>query len=434
MKTRIQRRQLLQYTSLAGIAVWTSGRIGLGADKSPNEKLDIAVIGPGNRGAANLAGVSKENIVALCDVDQRQAGKAFQQFPKAKRYEDFRKLLSELDRQIDAVVVSTPDHTHAPAAMMAMRQGKHCYCEKPLAHNVWEVRQMSEIARKNKLATQLGTQIHAEKNYRRMVEIVQAGVIGPVKEVYCWMSRGGKPRPSADRPKEPQPVPEGLNWDLWLGPAPQRPYHRAYCPGSWRSWWDFGNGTLGDFGCHLMDLPFWALGLRAPLSVEAHGSPVHPETAPGSLMGRWEFPARGAAPPVSITWCHGIDLPPVFDHPELAKYNYGILFVGSQGMLAGHYGWRKLIPEAKFKDVQEPSPTIPDSIGHHAEWIRACKTGSPTTCNFDYSGALTEAVLLGTVAFRVGQKLQWDPVALRATNCPAADRFLRRTYRKGWEI
>ena len=434
MRKHVSRREVLQRTSLAGVAVWAAGRVGWAGGTSPNEKLNIAVIGCGNRGGANLAGVASQNIVALCDVDDRQAAKAYQQYPQAKKYRDFRKMLAELDKEIDAVVVSTADHVHAPASMMAIKMGKHVYCEKPLTHNVTESRKLAEAAKQHKVATQLGTQIHAGANYRRVVELVQSGAIGPVREVTCWMGRSGKRRPGGNRPKDTPPVPEGLDWDLWLGPAPQRPYHRSYCPGAWRSWWDFGNGTLGDYGCHYMDLPFWALGLRHPTTVEGEGSPVNPETAPGSLMVRWEFPARGNAPPVKLTWCHGIDLPKVFEHPELAKDKYGILFVGERGMLAAHYGWRRLIPAAQYAGFKAPEPTIPSSIGHHAEWIQACKTGGPTTCNFDYSGALTEAVLLGNVAYRVGRRLQWDPVNLKAVDCPEADRYLRREYRKGWEL
>jgi predicted dehydrogenase len=240
------------------------------------------------------------------------------------------------------------------------------------------------------------------------------------------MGRTGKRAPGGDRPKDAPPVPEGLDWDLWLGPAPFRPYHNCYCPGAWRGWWDFGNGTLGDYGCHYMDLPFWALGLRYPTTVEGEGSPVNPETTPRSLMVRWEFPARGDRPPVKLTWCHGIDLPKVFEHPELSKDEYGIVFVGDKGMLAAHYGWHRLIPAADFAGFKAPEPTIPNSIGHYEEWIQACKTGSATTCNFDYSGALTEAVLLGNVAYRLGKKLDWDPVNLKAVNCPEADQYLRR--------
>jgi len=434
MRLPLTRRQMLRNSTLAGTMLWLGrGQSSRAQANSPNEKLNVAVIGVGNRGAANLAGVAGENVVALCDVDQRRTGKAYEQFPKAKQYVDFRKMLDEMEKQIDAVVVSTPDHTHAPAAMRAMRMGKHCYCEKPLAHEIWEVRQMSEMAKKNKLATQLGTQIHAGDNYRRVVELIQAGAIGPVHEVYCWMGRANAGGNQPDRPQDTPPVPPELDWDLWLGPAPNRPYHPAYVPGAWRGWWDFGTGTLGDFGCHYMDLPFWALGLRHPLSAEAEDPKPHPESAARSVKVTWEFPARGSAPPVKLVWCHGHDLPPIFEREDVPKEGHGIMFVGESGMLMAHYGWLKLLPANKFEGFKPPEPTIPRSIGHYAEWIQACKTGSPTTCNFDYSGALTEAVLLGVVAYRTAKKLPWDPVNLKAVGCPEADRFLRRQYRPGWE-
>jgi predicted dehydrogenase len=434
MAMRLNRRELLRNSTLASVGLWLGSRNASGQTVSPNEKLNVAVIGCGGRGAANLAGVAKENIVALCDVDERRAAEAFKKFPQAKKFRDFRKMLAEMDKQIDAVVVSTPDHTHAPAAMLAMRMGKHCYCEKPLAHEIYEVRQMAELAKQKKLATQMGTQIHAGDNYRRVVELIQAGTIGPVHEVYCWMSRQKDTGQQPDRPQDTPACPAELDWDLWLGPAPKRPYHPTYVPGKWRAWWDFGTGTLGDFGCHLMDLPFWALGLRYPLTVEAEGPAPHPESSARAVKVTWTFPARQKSPPVKLVWCHGMDLPPILQREDLPKKAPGILFVGESGMVMAHYDWRILLPADKFKDFKAPEPTIPRSVGHHQEWIDACTTGRRTTCDFDYSGALTEAVLLGVVAFRSGKKFEWDPVNLRAIGCPEADRFLRRQYRPGWEI
>ena len=431
MRRRFHRRELLRNSTYAGLGFWLVGNGALADAKSPNEKLNVGVVGCANRGGANLAGVSGENIVALCDVDERQAGRAFAAHPKARKFQDYRKMLDAVGGQIDAVVVSTPDHTHAPPAVAAMKSGKHCYCEKPLAHSVFEVRAMRDVAREKKLATQMGTQIHAEDNYRRVVELVQAGAIGPIAEVHVWFGGG---YPGKDRPKETPPVPAGLDWDLWLGPAPQRPYHPCYLPGTWRYWWDFGCGALGDFGCHYMDLPFWALGLREPTRVEAEGPPVHPEGTPGWLTVRYEFPARGSMPAVRMTWYDGGRRLPAALEPKVPKWGSAVLFVGEKGMLMSDYGRHQHLPEAEFAGFRPPQPTIPKSIGHHREWIVACKTGSPTTCNFDYSGALAEAVLLGNVAYRSGKKLAWDAANLKATGCPEADPYLRPAYRQGWTL
>jgi predicted dehydrogenase len=430
MSTRLTRRKVLQNVAWSGIGIWTAASTGaLGALKSPNEKLNIAGIGVGGQGGWDIGNCASENIVALCDVDDRRAAGSFVRFPKAKRFRDFRKMLEQMDHQIDAVVVGTPDHTHAPPAMMAMRMGKHCYCEKPLAHSVHEVRAMIELANSKKLVTQMGTQIHAEANYRRVVELVQSGAIGPVSEVHVWhpVSYGGN-----GRPKETPPVPKGLDWDLWLGPAPDRPYHPCYVPGTWRSWWDFGSGGLGDFGCHYMDLPFWALKLRHPTTIEADGPPVQAENTSPGLIVRYEFPARENLPPVTMTWYDGGKRPELPVSQKVPAWGAAVLFVGRSGMLIADYGRHKLLPESQFAGFQPPPKTIPDSIGHHAEWIRACKEGSPTTCSFDYSGTLAETVLLGNVAYRVGKKLHWDSAALKAVNCPEADQYLQTKYRKSW--
>lgn len=428
--TSLNRRQMLRQSALAGIGVWTATRIRGGeAARSPNEKLNIAGIGVGGQGGWDINQCASQNIVALCDVDDRRAAGSFAKFPQAKRYRDFRKMLDEMHQQIDAVVVGTPDHTHAAPSVMAMNLGKHCYCEKPLAHCVDEVRAMIETAQKNKVATQMGTQIHAGANYRRVVELVQSGAIGPVAEVHVWhpVAYGG-----GDRPSDTPPVPPELDWDLWLGPAPLRPYHPSYLPGVWRSWRDFGTGGLGDFGCHYMDLPFWALKLRHPVSVETEGPPVHPERTSPGLIVRYEFPARGDLPPVKMMWYDGGKRPSFLAERKIPQWGAAVLFIGQKGMLIADYGKHQLLPEAEYADFQRPEPTIPDSIGHHAEWIRACKTGEPTTCNFDYSGTLAEAVMLGNVSYYLGRKLDWDAARMKCADCPEADALLRKTYREGW--
>jgi len=436
---RLNRRRLLRNAGLAGIAVWTSAKSwGAEPTKSPNEKLNIAGIGVGGQGGWDVGQCASQNIVALCDVDDRRAAGSYQGFRNAKRFRDFRKMLDAMDRQIDAVVVGTPDHTHAPAAVRAMTMGKHCYCEKPLAHCVYEVRTMIDLAKKNKLATQMGTQIHAGDNYRRVVELVQSGAIGAVGEVHVWhpvaYGRDAVANGSIDRPKETPPVPPELDWDLWLGPAPKRPYHPAYVPGRWRSWWDFGTGGLGDFGCHYMDLPFWALKLRHPTTVMTEGPAIHPERTSPGLVVHYEFPARGDLPPVKMTWYDGGKRPSFLAERKIPDWGAQVLFIGQKGMLIADYSRHELLPESQYAAFRRPDPFIPRSIGHHAEWIRACKTGESTTCNFDYSGTLAEAVLLGTVSYRVGQKLQWDPVNLKAVGCSEADRFIRKAYREGWQL
>ena len=424
---------------------WGTGlsRAARGARRlSANEKLNIGIVGVAGRGAENLREVSGENIVALCDVDDAHLAAAAAKHPQAKTYSDFRRLLDRND--LDAVVCSTPDHTHAVVSTMALRGGRHVYCEKPLARTVSECRIMREAARDGKLVTQMGTQIHAGANYRRTVELVQGGAIGPVAEVHVWVNvrYGGMERP-ADTP----PVPAGLHYDLWLGPVEPRPYHPAYLPGKWRDWWAFGGGGLGDFGCHYMDLPHWALDLRYCSSVEVvDGPPPHPESVPPWLVLRYEYPARGGKPPVRLTWYHGGKQPDLLRSalPEResggkeggkgAAWASGVLFVGGKGMLLADYSRHVLLPENAFADFKPPDPFIPDSIGHHAEWLQSCKQGGTPPCNFDYSGALAETVLLGNVAYRAGAKVDWDPVALRARNSVRAQEFVQHRYREGWRI
>lgn len=420
------RRHLFKGAAAVGL---TAG-LGRRAKAGPNDRLNIGVIGTSGRALGNIEGVEGENIVAVCDVDDALLARANERFSGARPFVDFRKLIEMPG--LDAVVISTADHTHAPAAAMALRMGKHVYCEKPLSHSVFEARALAKLAAESRRATQMGTQIHATENYRRVVELVRSGAIGPVKAVHVWL--GSANWSGGSRPAETPPAPSGLHWDLWLGPAPERPYHPTYQPANWRRWWDFGNGTLGDMGCHFMDLPFWALDLRHPTAVEAEGPPPHPETAPERLVVRYRFPARGERPPVALAWYQGGRKPEALQDLPLAGWNNGVLFEGEKGMLAADYSRRRLLPESDFREYKAPEPTIPKSIGHHAEWIASCKDGRPTTCNFDYSGALTEAVLLGSVAYRSGKALEWDGPAMKATNCPEAEAFLRRDYRQGWTL
>ncbi len=397
-----------------------------------NSKLNVACIGIANRGGANVSGVSGENMVALCDIDENYLEAGKKRFPNAKLFRDYRKMYDEIEKEIDAVAVSTPDHTHAAAAILGMKLGKHCYCEKPLAHNVKEVRDMMAIAREKGLATQMGTQIHAEDNYRRVVELVRAGAVGAIKEVHVWCGSGWGGRPFSTETPE---VPANIDWDLWLGPAEERPYNPQYFKGAWRCFWAFGNGTLGDMACHYMDLPFWALRLRRPKTIEAFSEEKPTaEVAPKQLRVEYTFAETRRRPAVTLNWYDGGLKPAILKEKGLPEWGNGVVFVGEEGQLMADYGQRVLFPEEKFANYEAPAKTIADSVGHHQEWINACKTGSPTTCNFGYSGVLAETVLLGSVAFRTGKKLEWDAENMKATNCPEADKYLSRAYRKGWEV
>ncbi len=426
-RLRVSRRSFVAASATVSAGYFTS--TAAAQSKSPNEKLNVACIGTANRAAEDIKGVMHETIVALCDVDRKYLDRKLSEFPDARPYKDYREMLDREADRIDAVVVGTTDHHHAPATMRAIRAGKHVYCEKPLTHTVEEARLIAEAANEAGVATQLGTQIHAGDNYRRVVEIIQSGAIGDVTDVHVWVGKGWG---GGDRPEKADEPPAHLDWDLWLGPAPERPYARGrYHPAQWRRWWDFGQGTLGDMGCHYMDLPFWALKLRHPTEVEAEGPAVHPETAPLGLIVRYKFPQRGEMPGLNFTWYDGNKIPREIDGNRVPAN--GVMFIGTKGSMFADYGKYKLFPAADFADFQPPEPTIESSIGHHKEWLKACRDGSPTTCNFDYSGALTETVLLGNVAYRSGQKFQWDGKRLRTDN-PAAEKFIRKEYRSGWEV
>lgn len=413
---------------------------------SPNEQLRIAVIGTGGRGGSNLKSVSSERIVALCDVNQTNLSRAADAFPEARRTVDYRRLFDH-EQEFDAVVASTCEHTHAFATLPALKLKKHVYCEKPLTHNIYEARVIREAAAAANVATQMGIQIHAGDNYRRVVELVQSGAIGPVRECHVWVGRAWGRQSAEDakkhgdivhveeRPTEADPIPEGLHWDRWLGPAPYRPFNNVYFPGpKWYRWWDFGNGTMSDLGSHWIDLAFWALDLKAPVSVEAFGPEPHAEIAPASMRVRYEYEARDKQPAVTVNWYQGTEKPDIWQRGEIPQWGSGVLFVGDDGMLLSDYRKHVLLPEDRFVDFKRPEPFIPNSIGHHAEWIQAAKTGGPTTCNFDYSGWLTEANHLGNVAFRAGKKLEWNAEKMEATNAAEAAKFIRREYREGWEL
>src|SRR6266576_3406119 len=417
---------------------------------SPNDKLNIAFIGVTGRGGDNIndiTGAEEVNVVALCDVNETNLNGVGLKFPAAKRYRDYRKLL-ESEKSLDAVVISIPDNHHAPDSMMALKLGKHVYCEKPLTRTVKEARALTLASREAKVATQMGNQGMAFEGNRFINEWLADGCIGPVREVHVWSDRpthrgklpGYWPQ-GIERPSDTPPVPARLDWDLWLGPAPLRPYHPSYVPFKWRGWWDFGSGGLGDMGIHNLAPVFSALRLGAPSSLDASSTPVFPESGPPANVVHFEFPARGELPAVKLHWSDGGIMPPrpqeLDDERELNRED-GAIFVGDQGkMLVEGWGGEKprLIPESRNKDYERPPKTLPRSVGHHEEWLLACRTGSPTRSNFDFAGPLTEAVLLGMVCVRNGgDKLYWDSANLKVTNDADANRYLHYEYRQGWEL
>jgi len=441
----VSRRQFLAASTSAAVAALAAPAIVRG--RNLNDKLDIACIGVGGRGGHNLTNVSGENIVAVCDVNGKHLAAAAAKHPQAKSFVDFRKLYDKIGTKCDAVVVSTCEHTHAFAVLPALQLGKHVYCEKPLTHGIYEARRIREAAEKANVATQMGIQVHATENYRKVVELISAGAIGPVREAHVWVSRAWGLQSEADaaankdivyvadRPTQVDPVPKGLDWDLWLGPAPERPFSNVYFPGpKWYRWWDFGSGTMSDLGSHFNDLPFWALKLDAPRTVEAFGPPAHAEIAPASMSAVYEYGPRGEMPAVKLHWHQGVNKPDIWKQGGIPQWTNGILFIGDKGMLLADYGKHVLLPEEKFRDFATPTPTIPRVAGHHQEWLDACKSGAKCSADFEYSGRLTEANHLGNVAYRLGRKIEWDAANLKCTGCPEADPLIRREYRKGWTL
>lgn len=429
MKPLLSRRHALKVTAATTLGMYHGASMRrLSAAESPNEKLNIACIGVGGSGAANVHGVRRENLVAFADVDQQRAAKTLKKFPDTQLFSDYRNLLDKLGDQLDAVVISTPDHTHFHPAYAAMQLGLHVYLEKPLAHNVWETRTLTELAAKQGLATQLGSQRHVKSNMHRVVELIQSGAIGRVTEVHSWVGGSrGMPAIPDDRPE----VPSTLDYDLWIGPAQYRPYHPSFCPYGWRFWWDFGTGETGNWGCHILDIPFWALGLTSPQRIDAAGPEVDPQRTPKSMHVTYRFAEqRSGDGPVTLHWYHGT--PGILKEKGLSAKGNNTLFVGEQGMLLCGFDNRKLLPEEKFADFKPPEPFVPDSPGFHQEWINACRGGEAATCHFDYSGPLAETVLLGNVAYRAGG-FDWNARQLRASNSSAQD-LIQETYRKGWEV
>lgn len=439
---KISRRQFMGGTAAAAMAfTLVPGHV---MAQPPSGKLNIAGIGIGGMGQNNVKACESENIVALCDVDWDYSGKVFNRYPKARKWKDFRKMLDE-QKEIDAVIVATPDHLHTPASMAAMRRGKHVYCQKPLTRLVSEARAMTEAARKYKVVTQMGNQGHSGNGVRDICEWIWAGVIGEVREVHAWTNRPVWPQ-GIDRPKDVDPVPDTLDWDLWIGPAPMRPYNKIYAPFRWRGWWDFGGGALADMACHVLDPVFWALKLRYPTSVEASCTPVNNETFPLASIVHYEYPAREGMPAVKVHWYDG-GLKP--ERPKelepgrpLNQESSNVLFMGSKGVLrCGEYGGSpQLIPYERMREFSKNKP--PQTLkrittSHEGNWVEACKTGGKATSNFDYAGPFTEMVTMGNLAIRpenVGKKLEWDGENMKVTNDEKANDYVHMHYREGWSL
>ncbi|HEV8060265.1 MAG TPA: Gfo/Idh/MocA family oxidoreductase [Gemmataceae bacterium] len=442
MKQTLNRRRMLARLAAIGVGAVELGGDGttLGHHDPVSDKLRLGVIGCGGQGQQNLRQVEGEEIVALCDVDEARAAPAFKRHPKAKRFHDYRKMFDAMHGQIDAVVVSIPDHMHAPVSLAAMELGKHVYCEKPLTWGIEEARRMANLARVKGLATQMGTQGMAQDRSRAGIEVIQSGVLGQITELHVWTDRPSGWWPQGiDRPKGSRPFPAGLDWDLWLGVAPSRPYNAGYCPFVWRGWKDFGTGAVGDMGIHNAAMPFAALQLGAPSSAEiVQTSGLKEETFPIWSTLKVEFPARAAHGAVTLYWYDGGKKPPADLLGGRKLADNGAIVVGTKGTLYS-VEWTggdwKLLPEDRFRDYEMPKPSQPRAPrqSHHQEWLRACRGGSPAFCRFDgFAARLTESMLVANLALRLGRKVVWDEEKLEARGDPETTPYIKRAYRRGW--
>lgn len=440
-KSGFNRRQFLAGTATAAsFTIIPRHVLGTADMPSANNKLNVASVGVGGMGFNDIRSVPTENVVALCDVDAQRVAHAMQQFPGAKPYRDYRRLLDE-EKSLDAVMIATPDHNHAIVTMAALKRGKHVFCQKPLTRTVHEALEIGKAAQAAGVATQMGNQGQASEEARLVSEFIWCGAIGNVREIHGWSNRRPDISPRGiPRPQDTPPVPENLDWDRWLGPAPARPYHPCYLPFRWRGWWDFGTGVLGDIGCHNLSAAFKALKLGWPESVEACSThwnapqEIKNETAPLASIVTFRFAAEGDRPELMIRWYDGGMMPPLPKELEDGKnifVNDGTLIVGEQGMLLGH----RLLPESRMQEVGKPPQVLPRSPGHYQEWLDACKGGPPAGSNFvDHAAHLTAVVMMGNVAIRTQEKLYWDAERLQFKNSDLANQLMNPPYRDGWTL
>ncbi len=438
MARKSSRRQFLKTTAATGVGFWVAGGVQLARSQSPNEQIGMAAVGIGGKGSSDSADAAhRGRMVAICDVDTQRLAGAASKFAGAKPYTDFRKMLEEMEKSIDAVTVSTPDHTHAPAALMAMRMGKHCFCQKPMTHSIYEARLMGQVARQMKVATQMGNQGTASSGLRKAAALLRKGILGKVTEVHVWTNRPIWPQ-GGERPAPKDPPPH-LEWDLWLGPAPVRPYGDGYHPFSWRGWWDFGTGALGDMACHTLNLPYMGLDLKDPISVQAETSGHNRDSYPKWSVITYEFPANEWRGPLKMIWYDGGKRPSADLLDGQQPAGSGALVIGQKGKLysPGDYGDSyKLLGGAQEVEVQ-----VTNSPGHFQEWVNAIRGGPPAVSNFpDYASSLTETVLLGNLAVWVanepglGPKVEWDAKQMKAKNVAGLETIVKPVYRAGYTL
>ena len=448
MKKSVSRRTLLAAaTSAAAFSIVPRHVLGQG-QTPPSEKITLAGVGVGGQGAGDLealAGAGAQ-IIALCDADRRRAGETLEKYPDAKQFRDYREMLDKIDKEIDAVLVATPDHTHAVIAAEALKRKKHVYCEKPLAHSIWEVRELVRLAKQNKVVTQLGNQGHSSGDIRRFCEWVWDGAIGSVHTIHAGCASSNSRLPDLPDLTEKHDVPPELDWDLWLGPVPFRPYHPAYLPGKWRGWMPFGTGTIGDWTCHVIDPVFWALDLGAPATVKCEAKDydpqAHADTFPRGNRLTYTFPGKGKRGPVTLHWFDGIEKIPRPDalEPDRKLVETGAVVFGDKGtIMHGSHGAGgvRIIPETAMREYQPrmPKPTIPRTKGHQRDFIDAIREGRPAGSDFSYGGPLTEIALLGVIATRcLGEELRWDAQKMRFTNSERANQFVKPVFRDGWHL